>query len=100
MAHEWKSVRSVPSQKGFHHSMMGPSDSSEVRFWCQKVISNKAFITKEDIKILKFLATKGDFPEMELVLKEKDGSYEKLKDILNSLPSKMKYEGLKIEVAK
>lgn len=46
-------------------SMMGQSHEQEVVFWSRKVMANAPFLTKEDIKVLEFLATKGAYPNRQ-----------------------------------
>lgn len=49
-------------------SMMGKSHEQEVISLSKKIMSNAPFITKEDIKILKFLAQKGEYPDKKVTI--------------------------------
>lgn len=48
--------------------MMGKSHEQEVISLSKKIMSNAPFITKEDIKILKFLAQKGEYPDKKVTI--------------------------------
>ena len=49
-------------------SMRGYSQEKRVYSLTHKIASNVAFMTPEDIKILEYLSTKGDFPDKEIKL--------------------------------
>lgn len=51
-------------------SMVGHETSNEIMRLCRRVISNRAFITKEDMKILEFLGEKGAYPDKKVLLVE------------------------------
>ena len=53
-------------------SMRGVSQEKEVYALTRKIASNVAFMTKEDIKVLEYLATKGDYPDKVINLNRKD----------------------------
>ena len=53
-------------------SMRGESLERKVGGLVGRVKQNMSFITPEDIKILEYLSTKGDFPEYEIKLVKKD----------------------------
>jgi len=53
-------------------SMRGESLERKVGELVGRVKQNMSFITPEDIKILEYLATKGDYPEYEIKLVKKD----------------------------
>lgn len=52
-------------------SMRGESQEKEVYALTRKIVSNVAFMTKEDIKVLEYLATKGDYPDKVIKLVDK-----------------------------
>jgi len=51
-----------------HESLCGTSHEKEVIKWAQKLISNRGFITKDDLIILEWMAKKGDYPEAKFKL--------------------------------
>jgi len=53
-------------------SMMGINHQSQVRRLCLKIMSNSPFLDQNDIKVLEFLSTKGDFENKTAILQEKD----------------------------
>jgi hypothetical protein len=52
-------------------SMRGISQEKEVYALTRKIASNVAFMTKEDIKVLEYLATKGDYSDKVIKLVDK-----------------------------
>ena len=52
-------------------SMRGESQEKEVYALTRKIASNVAFMTKEDIKVLEYLATKGDYSDKVIKLVDK-----------------------------
>ena len=53
-------------------SMRGESQEREVYALTRKIASNVAFITKEDIKILEHMASKGDYPDKTVKMTNKN----------------------------
>jgi hypothetical protein len=53
-------------------SMMGAFHQKEIKRLCFKIMSNSPFLDQNDIKVLEFLSTKGDFENKTVILQEKD----------------------------
>jgi len=53
-------------------SMRGISQEKEVYYLAKKVMSNVSFISKEDIEVLRYLSTKGEYSEYDIKLVKKD----------------------------
>ena len=54
--------------------MRGESQEREVRRLTNKVYSNQAFLTKEDLEVLEFLGNKGSFNDKKVIFaKYKEG---------------------------
>lgn len=49
-------------------SMRGESQEKIVSAVLGRVKQNIAFLTQEDIKVLEYMATKGDFPDKKAIL--------------------------------
>ena len=47
-------------------SMVGYETGNEIMRLCRRVMSNRAFITKEDMKVLEFLGNKGEYDDKKV----------------------------------
>lgn len=75
-------------------SMSSSYHRKEVTRLCERIISNRAFITNKDMKVLEFLANKGDYNSgdepnthiecklLEFVKHDKQNGFEKTAQIL------------------
>jgi len=53
-------------------SMRGESQEKEIFSLAKRIMGNASFINKEDIKVLEYLATKGDYPDKVVRIVSKD----------------------------
>lgn len=84
-------------KKGYHIGMTGPYDQEEIQSLCYGIIRNRAFITKEEIKVLEFLSRKGSFEKTKVILVDEDFIERvKLKDMLSTMKTHNKYNELDI----
>lgn len=50
------------------NSMRGDSHEKEVYYLVNRIKDNMSFLDKQDLKVLRYLSTKGDFPEQKAIL--------------------------------